>query len=128
MTTPPESTPHTPPPARRRTWVWVAAGAAAVVAIAVTVVLLLMPNDEPAPDLARSAETACTEYVTSRLKSPATAKFVGIKVEQDGDRYYLVTGEVDSQNSFGALVRSEFECYMAHKDDGEWRAIRAKVE
>lgn len=54
----------------------------------------------------------CIEQVTNRLKAPATARFSARDRDneaKDGDRY-LFTGTVDSENGFGALIRSEWSC------------------
>lgn len=46
------------------------------------------------------------ESVTKQLKSPTTAKFdFGYQVSSDG-KTIMVGGTVDSQNSFGAMIRN----------------------
>lgn len=56
--------------------------------------------------------------IESMLKSPGTAKYPwDIKAIYDkSTNTYLVGSYVDSQNSFGGEVRSEFVCEMAVKD------------
>lgn len=49
---------------------------------------------------------ACQNVVTENLKSPSTANFVGVPSYSDG----VIRGEVDSENGFGATVRSSFQC------------------
>lgn len=53
---------------------------------------------------------ATTEQVIkNRLKSPSTAKFLNQKaVYDEKTQTYKVQGDVDSQNGFGAMVRSTF--------------------
>lgn len=51
-------------------------------------------------------------YIKEKLKSPASAEFEGgtdgvIKVN---DTTFTVIGTVDSQNSFGAMLRSNYSC------------------
>lgn len=51
-------------------------------------------------------------YIKSKLKSPASAEFEGgadgvIKIN---DTTFTVMGTVDSQNSFGAMLRSNYSC------------------
>jgi len=51
-------------------------------------------------------------YIKSKLKSPASAEFEGgadgvIKIN---DTTFTVMGAVDSQNSFGAMLRSNYSC------------------
>ena len=57
----------------------------------------------------------CENLVRSRLKSPSTAKFPGtmeaaaaITTYENGNKDW--SGWVDSQNSFGAMLRTEFLC------------------
>jgi hypothetical protein len=54
-------------------------------------------------------------YVKQRLKSPSTAEFAGLFEKRDhitkvGDREYKITSYVDSQNGFGATLRSKWSC------------------
>jgi len=55
--------------------------------------------------------------VKARLKSPATADFPfwdkkeprQYKINGDSNCHYIVTGYVDSQNGFGAMIRSNYQ-------------------
>ena len=49
----------------------------------------------------------CEERVKSLLKAPSTAKF---NSDASGDWTWKVTGTVDAENSFGAMIRSVFQC------------------
>lgn len=61
-------------------------------------------------------KVACRDWVKDRLKSPGSADFSGEAVSQDG-KTYVVTGAVDSDNSFGAAIRNHYRCEATH-DDG----------
>lgn len=74
-------------------------------------------TDDEGPD-AVGAQVACQDRVKTALKSPATAEFSGVKAVPQGGNTWTVRGAVDSQNSFGALLRSTFTC-VAQSDDGE---------
>jgi hypothetical protein len=55
---------------------------------------------------------ACKKAVLLQLKAPRTAVFaekpsINVTVKS---RRALITAEVDAQNSFGALLRSKFQC------------------
>jgi len=52
---------------------------------------------------------AVKEHVTNNLKAPSTAKFIDddAKFIRDGKKWSY-TGRVDSQNSFGAMIRSTY--------------------
>lgn len=56
----------------------------------------------------------CKMLVRNSLKAPATAVFpresyTDVTVDQGGGRY-SVRSYVDAENSFGALIRSRYEC------------------
>ncbi len=53
--------------------------------------------------------------ICSQLKSPASAQFPVdmISIVGDDERGYRVEGVVDSQNSYGALIRTDFTAEVA---------------
>ncbi len=55
------------------------------------------------------AERACERAVTGQLKAPSTAEFSGTTATGSGTAFN-VTGSVDAQNGFGAMIRNSFEC------------------
>lgn len=63
----------------------------------------------------------CTKYeVTQRLKSPSTAEFnTNTQSTYINDTTYGIYGTVDSQNSFGAMIRTEFMCTVTLTNNGE---------
>lgn len=66
-------------------------------------------------------------FIKENLKSPSTAKFPGTFEKKDhvrnlGNGEYLIESWVDSQNSFGAMVRSRWSCKIIMKNE------RVKVE
>lgn len=70
----------------------------------------------------------CKEFIKDRLKSPATAKFRNffeddgeVSVSGLGQGPYTVVSTVDSQNGFGALVRSSFTCTVTNTSGNSWR-------
>lgn len=67
------------------------------------------------------ATSACEKFVKDDLKSPASAQFSGEDVSHDGS-IYTVTGDVDSDNSFGALIRNSFTCTI-RDDDTVWTLV-----
>lgn len=68
-----------------------------------------------------TAEVMCEEFVKDRLKSPATAEFSEQAHRADGAAW-VVSGVVDSENGFGALVRSDYTCELRRVSDDEWQA------
>lgn len=89
-------------------------------------------SSPPAPeDVAADAKRACTEqFIPTRLKAPATAKFTDVEISSDTSSVgetYTVTGSVDSQNGFGALIRSKFTC-IVHANGDRWVLNSATVD
>lgn len=64
------------------------------------------------------AEHYCKEFVKQRLKAPSTAKFQNTDHSGTGSTF-TVTGTVDSNNSFGAQIRSPFTC-VVHRTSSSW--------
>ncbi|KES23077.1 MULTISPECIES: zinc ribbon domain-containing protein [Pseudomonas] len=67
-------------------------------------------------------------FAKKQLKSPASAKFPyisddGVSVVKTADCQYQVVAFVDSQNSFGAVLRSTYSVNMESTRDGRrWTA------
>ena len=62
------------------------------------------------------------EFVKERLKSPSTASFPRSSEKRDyitklGENKYLIEAWVDSQNGFGAMIRSKYSCTITFVDD-----------
>lgn len=68
----------------------------------------------------------CRDVVKDRLRAPGTAKFSGESVSASGVHDYTVTGSVDSENGFGALLRSTYVC-SATSSDGDRYNFNATV-
>ncbi len=56
--------------------------------------------------------------ICSRLKSPASAQFPVdlISIVGDDQRGYQIQGFVDSQNSYGAMIRNDFTATVSIQD------------
>ncbi len=64
------------------------------------------------------------DFVKKELKSPSTAKFPGTleKIKNTtylGNNTYKIVSWVDSQNSFGATLRTNFSCIIIIKADSD---------
>lgn len=65
-------------------------------------------NDTTSSGDGSGAEDACKSWVTDELKAPSTADFSGVSTSGDGP--WVITGNVDAQNGFGAQIRSGWIC------------------
>lgn len=68
-------------------------------------------------------------FVKKRLKSPSKAEFPGVfegktdHVTFDGMGVYSISSYVDSQNSFGATIRTRFSGSIEDVGGGRWKLI-----
>ena len=64
------------------------------------------------------------------LKSPASAVFPGFDemVVNGSNGHYSVSGFVDSQNSYGASMRSQFTYNIEKDDSGKWKCTDQFVD
>ncbi len=84
---------------------------------------------EPAQSESRDRKTEawvmCQQFVEARLKSPASAEFPwgsAPYVTRLPDDRYRARAYVDAQNSFGAMLRNDFNCVV------EWTGERWELE
>ncbi len=75
-----------------------------------------------------SAIEIAEKFILSGLKSPTTAKFSRASYEQRGTNVFLVSGYVDSQNSFGAMLRGTWLCLISNTPPNHWTCILASVD
>jgi len=90
-----------------------------LVAIAVLAIVTQVSNSP-----GHRAIKACEAWVSGQLVAPATAKFSGEQFFDTADPE--VTGNVDAENEFGALLRSQFSCNMARSGD-DWTVADGDV-
>jgi hypothetical protein len=104
-----------------------------VAAVAIGVVAAVVGgDDENDSDTTEEREYAafdvCTKFVEDRLRSPGTARFRNF-FEDDGevvvagsdDGPYTVRSSVDSENGFGALLRTNFVCVVRPTGGDNWQ-------
>lgn len=65
-------------------------------------------------DYEQSAIAYAEPYITRSLKSPSTADFCRGTATSLGENKYKVSSCVDSQNSYGATLRSNWEAVMIY--------------
>ncbi len=94
-------------------------------------------NELDAPDHAVKASVFCRGLVRNNLRSPASADFPWIddRVASLGRHEYEIYSYVDSQNGFGAMLRSSYECRVKFKGGdadplmaSSWEVVRFHIE
>lgn len=85
------------------------------------------PGEGPGPVVRDSTDVwvMAQMFVEDRLLAPSTASFGKLLkgeyqdpddcVRAQGDGLYLVSGWVDSQNGFGAMIRQRFACELQYE-------------
>lgn len=68
------------------------------------------------------AQDACEGYVEDSLKSPASAEFSESELQERGEYGFTISGAVDSENGFGAMIRNTYVCKVNEVGDG-WMLI-----
>lgn len=114
---------------------------ASIVALAVPVVLVIFvwktmfPIDDSASNKAGCGDGAMAfvmsqKFILRELKAPSSAKFPSSAVvTKVGECSYSVAAWVDSQNGFGAIIRSDYHVIMeASRDGRSWSARRMSIE
>lgn len=78
---------------------------------------------EPEQDLA--VET-CKEALLEKLRAPSTTEWARVSVTRTAFGY-RVHGKLDSQNGFGAMIRSDFECQAKKNSGGKFTPFDVRV-
>ncbi|ADD41568.1 hypothetical protein [Stackebrandtia nassauensis] len=91
---------------------------------------LVLAEDKPKPrSVEDQAIDMCQDAVLQSLKAPSTADFVGEPIAfSDGGEVapvYTVTGEVDAENSFGAMLRNLYTCDIQTSNDRDSWTVEA---
>lgn len=84
-------------------------------------------DDGSEADAAYAAHAVCADFTRDRLKSPSTADFpeyddAGVSITHASTSTWRVRSFVDSENSFGAILRTHFVCEV-RRDGDTWHLI-----
>ena len=109
--------PSAPSPKKHNRLIVLLAVLAALLLFGVAPLIVLLVRENKA-DLERPARIqamtigACRTAVENELKSPATAQYSheSVLFDKNKPNVFLVSGSVDAQNGFGALVRNGYIC------------------
>ena len=114
-----------------------------LVVVALIIAMVIFTPEETPEQKARKAEAQCAdttmaflmsrEFVKRRLRAPATAEFpnardAGVSVKYLGDCTHDVSAFVDSQNGFGAMIRSPYLAKLKNqKGTDSWSALSVEI-
>lgn len=74
------------------------------------------------------AQVMCEQFLEDQLKSPGTAEFDTPTREAAGFNTWKISGAVDSENSFGALVRIDYVCTVKSDGAETWTLVDLQHE
>jgi hypothetical protein len=127
---PPVAAAPVPPPVNRKNPAGFASTLALViVGVIVYFVIHAISSSPSASDKTKlmqdNAYEACKHFVSEQLKAPATASYpnfftntTDIQLTDNHDGSYEILSQVDSENGFGAKLRSYFDCKVSTADGG----------
>jgi hypothetical protein len=97
-------------------------GVVGVVGVTILVMSMFDIQINPSSAKKRAAYAACQQFVTQKLKAPATAHFPSFEERfvTDGAGVFSVYSHVDSQNSFGAQIRTTYRCDVSTDNGEHW--------
>lgn len=80
-------------------------------------------GDEPDDTM---AYVMCQDFVKDRLKAPASAGFPLMHeatIKENGSEQWQIRSHVDSENSFGANIRSFYDCEIKFVGNDKWQLV-----
>jgi hypothetical protein len=96
-------------------FIGIGCGVLILIPVAFFIASLFLRNNEPSVNGSYVAVNHCESRVEELLKSPATAEFDSTANGSGSE--WTVTGTVDSENGFGAQVRSDYQCTVSVTSD-----------
>jgi hypothetical protein len=103
-------------------WPWVLIFGAGFVLLAIVLSLTATGgDDEYHADNRYEAIAQCEAAIMDRLKAPSTASFDSTA---SGGGTWTVTGTVDAENSFGATIRSSYQCSVIINEANDTARVR----
>lgn len=100
--------------------------AGAVITLVVGLAYNAVTGATTAPDTNAGAIDVCRLAIEQHLKAPATASYANETVTHVGTQYTVV-GDVDSENSFGAKLRSRYFCSATLVSDDKWQSVVSQL-
>lgn len=111
---------------RAPNWVLFTVGGLMALVLALAIAAAALAPDDTGSSA--GAESVCEQFIDQRLKAPATSEYGFTSTVRKGMTHWVARGHVDSQNGFGALVRSDFTCQVRHLSDDTWRLVDLEVD
>jgi len=110
-------------------WVWIVVG----ISLFIIILAICIPSNSTTKGYEPNTITACImaqNYVEPYLVSPGTAQFQPCggydkaTVNYQGNQIYYVHSYVDSQNSYGAMLRTQYSVELFHNTNTDRWTLR----
>jgi hypothetical protein len=103
-------------------------GGVAIGLLLVICALVSCCRDQGAPT-STEAYIMAQQFVEDRLRSPSTADFPRqpTSIEEIAQGHFRVSAYVDSQNAFGATLRTEWTCEVKIEDGDNWTLVSITI-
>ena len=111
--------PQPPPPKRGKGCVLGCLGMVALVIVLAVSCSFMGGNGGDSPPTSFEAERQCQAWVRDQLRAPSTAEF-SQTTSTGGSSSWAVSGVVDAENGFGAMLRTSWTCDI-RLDGDTWR-------
>lgn len=89
-------------------------------------------NAPPKPEHdSMSAYYMSQQFAEKQLIAPSTAKFPPYsqnRVADLGGGEYVISSYVDAQNSFGAMIRTQYLCTVKHVEGDRWQLLEFEFQ
>lgn len=104
--------------------VLVIVGVAVLVTVGLFAAVRLYNDSQKSPGGGGAADqkliSTCRDGVKARLKAPSTAQFSQESIAGMTETRWKVSGVVDAQNGFGAMLRQRYSCQADKDGAGGW--------
>lgn len=99
-----------------------------ILAVVLCIAVGVITSSFKRPDRADAigAYVACKQFIEGGLKAPSTAVFASQSqsdITNTGDGSFRVNSYVDAQNSFGAMIRTDFTCTVKYEGGDQWGLV-----
>jgi hypothetical protein len=108
-------------------------------ALVMVLITSICSGCKPHEPSATMAFVQCNKAVSYKLKAPSTAEFGSYTdsdvipfdtvTNKDGSmsKTFIVSGTVDAQNSFGAMIRNTYTCKIIGLPNDMWKVISLEI-
>lgn len=95
----------------------------AIIPFVIMVTLAATACSRQKPDVRTRAIELSINIISNSLSVPSAAKFLSETCEIKKDGIIFVTGKIDAQNQYGAMIRSDWMCILTNENQTQLECI-----